>query len=192
MKVESHSEEMKIMQTLNRYTSCDNVIRLISTIKDDFIVLPCYTPLTSTLCFGGNHPHCLIPFSDDLCRGLTFLHSHRIAHLDIKTDNLVLTGDKTLVIIDFSESLQDKDEVEGIYGTEGYRAPEIDGGMFNPFHADKFSFGITLEELSRYLGGFDGPRHRLMLKYMDSKPQERPSLCRWFTESFLYPDVDSP
>lgn len=101
------------------------------------------------------------------------------------TSKLVKLNENRLVIIGFSDSLQDADEVEEVYGTEGYRAPEVDGGRFNPFQADTLDLE-ELEKLSQHLGSFDGPRHRLMLKLIDFEPQERPPQMLWARRASLW------
>lgn len=127
----------------------------------------------------GIQKHLLPSFSDDLCRGVLYLHLQGIAHLDIRPDNLVVDGER-LLIIDFSESVQGLDEVEGFFGTVGYQAPEITGDKFNPFKADLFSCGRTLQVLSNYLGDFDAYRNYVVEKLTAEEPDLRPRLDEWF------------
>ncbi|XP_066998235.2 serine/threonine-protein kinase 17A [Anabrus simplex] len=62
--------------------------------------------------------------------GLSFLHDHNIAHLDLKPQNLLLTADYPdcdIRLCDFgiSRVIQDGVEVREIVGTPDYVAPEI-------------------------------------------------------------------
>lgn len=81
-----------------------------------------------------------------LIEGMDYLHSNGISHLDIKLDNLVLSDDGLLKIIDFDASHQ-KDSGKKIIsrGTKVYRAPEIRSSECeNGFAADIYSCGILL------------------------------------------------
>lgn len=93
----------------------------------------------------GIDKHLLLPLiSVEVC----YIYTRRgIVHLDIRRDNLVVDGER-LLVIDFSRSVQGLlDVVEGFFGTVGYQAPEIIGDKFNPFKADVFSCGRTLQML---------------------------------------------
>lgn len=78
-----------------------------------------------------------------LLRGLAYLHSKRIAHRDLKCDNLFLQRD-TLKVGDFGTSkeihtLQSK--LHSIAGTPNFMAPEIIEGSGHSLHADVWSVG---------------------------------------------------
>lgn len=47
-----------------------------------------------------------LEFAVDLLRGVAHLHEHRVAHLDLKTDNVLVAHDSRLVICDFGTALQ--------------------------------------------------------------------------------------
>ncbi|KAH8980622.1 kinase-like domain-containing protein, partial [Lactarius hatsudake] len=87
-----------------------------------------------------------------LIKGLAYLHKHRIAHRDIKPDNLVCDDVFRLKIIDFDIAIEVQDEnteVDEYRGTEDWTAPEIgkeDGPtpMYSPIKADRWSCGRVL------------------------------------------------
>ncbi|KAH8115490.1 kinase-like domain-containing protein, partial [Phellopilus nigrolimitatus] len=91
--------------------------------------------------------------SRDLARGVTFLHDHGIAHLDIKPANMVYTDEYRLQIIDFDVSVRVKDEndeIEGYNGTELWKAPEIgpmdgEGYFYSPIKADRYLCGFVFK-----------------------------------------------
>jgi serine/threonine protein kinase len=121
-----------------------------------------------------------------LVKGLAYLHEHKIAHRDIKPDNLVCDKDYELKIIDFDLAIEVRDENTEIVeccGTEGWTAPEIGkrGGpavMYSPIKADRWSCGCVL--LHHIM--VETEDHRL-LKFagwlMTKDPQRRPSLLEW-------------
>ncbi|MED6125018.1 hypothetical protein PIB30_064517 [Stylosanthes scabra] len=86
----------------------------------------------------------------DLARGLSYLHSKRIVHRDVKTENMLLDTSRKLKIADFGvarvEALNPSD-MTGETGTLGYMAPEVlDGKPYNR-RCDVYSFGICLWEI---------------------------------------------
>ncbi|KAK1311152.1 Serine/threonine-protein kinase HT1 [Acorus calamus] len=86
----------------------------------------------------------------DLSRGLSYLHSRRIVHRDVKTENMLLTVQRTLKIADFGVArveAQNPKDMTGETGTLGYMAPEVlDGKPYNR-RCDVYSFGICLWEV---------------------------------------------
>lgn len=60
---------------------------------------------------------------------MNFLHTHGVVHRDLKTENILLSGDFILKIADFGHS-KSLSEISGgktytFKGTESYNAPEI-------------------------------------------------------------------
>ncbi|KAF9061425.1 kinase-like domain-containing protein [Rhodocollybia butyracea] len=97
--------------------------------------------------------------SEDLARGLSFLHENGIVHLDIKPHNMVYDERFNLYLIDFGAS----EKVEGVQstidevrGTELWMAPglftEVKKGPYSPILADCFSCGCIFEQINSYLG----------------------------------------
>ena len=65
-----------------------------------------------------------------ICYGLSYMHSNRIAHRDMKPENVLLFGDKsTAKISDFgtSKNIQTFIKNSGMVGTPIYWAPELTG-----------------------------------------------------------------
>ncbi|KAI7743254.1 hypothetical protein M8C21_030861 [Ambrosia artemisiifolia] len=86
----------------------------------------------------------------DLARGLSYLHSKKIVHRDVKTENMLLDSNRTLKIADFGVArveAQNPRDMTGETGTLGYMAPEVlDGKPYNR-KCDVYSFGICLWEV---------------------------------------------
>ncbi|VAI36353.1 unnamed protein product [Triticum turgidum subsp. durum] len=86
----------------------------------------------------------------DLSRGLSYLHSRKIVHRDVKTENMLLDTQRNLKIADFGVArveAQNPKDMTGATGTLGYMAPEVlDGKPYNR-KCDVYSFGICLWEI---------------------------------------------
>ncbi|XVF63064.1 hypothetical protein PTKIN_Ptkin09bG0058800 [Pterospermum kingtungense] len=86
----------------------------------------------------------------DLSRGLSYLHSRKIVHRDVKTENMLLDAQRNLKIADFGVArveAQNPRDMTGETGTLGYMAPEVlDGKPYNR-RCDVYSFGICLWEI---------------------------------------------
>ncbi|XP_010551896.1 PREDICTED: serine/threonine-protein kinase HT1 [Tarenaya hassleriana] len=92
----------------------------------------------------------VIQLALDLARGLSYLHSKKIVHRDVKTENMLLDKTRTVKIADFGvarREASDPNEMTGETGTLGYMAPEVLNG--NPYNrkCDVYSFGICLWEI---------------------------------------------
>lgn len=91
----------------------------------------------------------VIQLALDLSRGLSYLHSKKIVHRDVKTENMLLDANRTLKIADFGVArveAQNPRDMTGETGTLGYMAPEVlDGKPYNR-KCDVYSFGICLWE----------------------------------------------
>ena len=81
-----------------------------------------------------------------LVKGIEYLHSMGIAHLDLKLDNLLLGKDYLLKITDFDLAHSIRETNKPVSrGTTGYRAPEVWEEKFQDvFAADIYSLGIIL------------------------------------------------
>lgn len=93
--------------------------------------------------------------------GLSFLHDHNIAHLDLKPQNLLLTGeypDCDIKLCDFgiSRIIQSGVEVREIVGTPDYVAPEILSYEPISLATDVWSVGVLAYVLLSGFSPFGG------------------------------------
>ncbi|KZV23930.1 hypothetical protein F511_23291 [Dorcoceras hygrometricum] len=92
----------------------------------------------------------VIQLALDLSRGLSYLHSKKIVHRDVKAENMLLDSQRNLKIADFGVArveAQNPKDMTGETGTLGYMAPEVlDGKPYNR-KCDVYSFGICLWEI---------------------------------------------
>ncbi|KAI8388599.1 kinase-like domain-containing protein [Radiomyces spectabilis] len=102
--------------------------------------------------------HNATPYSNDDARrffremilGIEYLHNNDIVHRDIKPDNLLLSDDDVLKIVDFGVSemfVKGNDKLKGSAGSPAFMAPELcvaHHGEISGKAADIWSLGITL------------------------------------------------
>ncbi|XP_070709197.1 proto-oncogene serine/threonine-protein kinase mos [Pempheris klunzingeri] len=110
-------------------------------------------------------------YATDMARGLRFLHSHRVVHLDIKPANVLVSAQDVCKIADFGCSVKLDRGCEGsaisphlshVGGTYTHRAPELLKGEGLSPKADIFSFGITLWQLVTREQPYTGDRQHVL------------------------------
>jgi serine/threonine protein kinase len=96
--------------------------------------------------YGGSLLEILIrTYFHQLIAGLEYMHSQGACHLDLKLENLMLSSDFDLKIIDFDQAQPLTDKKLSSAGTEGFRAPEVlDESCENFCAADVYSAGVIL------------------------------------------------
>jgi hypothetical protein len=105
---------------------------------------------------------CALDYALQLARGLAAAHEHGIVHRDVKPENLFITSDGGLKILDFGiakilpiaagkENLRDDTpcttEAGTILGTVAYMSPEQMRGEPADQRSDVFSFGAVFSEM---------------------------------------------
>ncbi|OHT11108.1 Serine/threonine-protein kinase GRIK2 [Tritrichomonas foetus] len=144
-------EEAVIMKRLNN----PNVVKVYDFIEDIdnnliYIVME--------LMAGGSIENCTSieqkrKAFGQVLTALQYLHNQRLAHRDIKVENVMLSGEGDAKLCDFGISVYVPTDAELIdtemKGTPAYCAPELFcTEKYDPFKADIWAFGVTLYILS--------------------------------------------
>ena len=89
----------------------------------------------------------VIQYSKQIAAGLQFMHSHNLAHLDIKPSNILIDQYGRLKICDFgiAYNCTGKEKCTQFLGTRIFMSPEmLRKKPFDPMKADVWAFGVTL------------------------------------------------
>ncbi|GBG30363.1 Mitogen-activated protein kinase kinase 1 [Hondaea fermentalgiana] len=112
--------------------------------------------------------------TENVARGLLFLHNRRQIHRDIKPSNLLLNGKGEVKISDFGivrDVSEDQTNVNTFVGTMVYMSPERINGEPYSFASDVWSLGLTL--MTCALGAFpfrEGGSYWDMLHSINNDP----------------------
>jgi len=131
---------------------------------------------------------------EGLIEGVAYLHCWcRVAHRDLKPDNLVIDPKFCLKIIDFDVAMRvtgEDEMVDDQCGTELWMAPEVDENeRHSPIRADRWACGQVLLYLLRKFTGEDkftreDERLKAFARNLSAyDPKERPSLLEWCDNS---------
>ena len=108
------------------------------------------------------------------------MHTHKVAHCDIKPSNVVVDCKMGRVtLIDFDLAVRGIRWMDGFSGTEGWSAPEVGGTTgYDPFRADVWSAGKVLDEICSNCPESTDREFLLRLsdKMLDTDPTARPSI----------------
>jgi len=91
-------------------------------------------------------------FASDILLALEYLQKHRIAHRDVRSDNLLLNSHGVLKLADFSNAVLVTRESPACTDPAGvvyWQAPEIRSGPYNPLKVDVWSLGATVWEMAQ-------------------------------------------
>ncbi len=107
--------------------------------------------LTSLIKEGGLSFNRILDYAIQICCGLSVAHKAGIIHRDIKPDNIMVTLENQLKIMDFGLALRANTACAGIKdsiaGTYCYMSPEQACGDEVDVRSDLFSTGIVLYEM---------------------------------------------
>jgi serine/threonine protein kinase/Tol biopolymer transport system component len=121
------------------------------------------TTLRDLLSGGPLPPRRMLEIAGQIADGLAKAHASGIVHRDMKPENVMVSKDGFVKILDFglaklvdsdqggaseSETLASMTRPGMVMGTAGYMSPEQASGRPVDFHSDQFSFGAILYEMT--------------------------------------------
>ncbi|MGB8656983.1 MAG: protein kinase [Candidatus Zixiibacteriota bacterium] len=118
----------------------------------------------------------ILDISIQVCEGLTSAHKKEIIHRDIKSDNIMVTKEGQVKIMDFGlaklKGATKITETGSTLGTAAYMSPEQAQGEEVDQRSDIFSFGVVLYELLTRQLPFKG-EHQAAIVYsiINEEPQ---------------------
>ncbi len=126
--------------------------------------------LRDTLAVGTLSRRRLIEYALDVAKGLAAAHEKGIVHRDLKPDNIFITRDDRVKVLDFGLAKQVPDAASDsatmtgavptipgtVMGTVGYMSPEQVRGLPLDHRSDIFSFGAVLYEMASGTRAFRG------------------------------------
>ncbi|KDQ55900.1 hypothetical protein JAAARDRAFT_133058 [Jaapia argillacea MUCL 33604] len=89
-------------------------------------------------------------FASDAISALDYLHSLKIAHRDVRSDNMLLNIDGVLKLCDFSNAVQVTPQAPtctDVVGVIYWQAPEMRAGPYDALKVDTWSLGATVWEM---------------------------------------------
>lgn len=125
-----------------------------------------------------------------LARGVAALHRLGIVHRDIKPDNVLLTGDDGVKLIDLGVArlprVEEFDSRE-TPGTPSYMAPEMFDGEAGSEASDQYALGVTLYRAftGRYPYGEVEPFTRPRFDKPTPPARHRPDMPAWLEAALL-------
>ena len=132
-----------------------------------------------------------------LARGVAALHRLHIIHRDIKPDNVILTHDGGLRLIDLGVArLPRVEEFSGteIPGTPSYMAPELFKGEAGSEASDQFALGVTLYRM--FTGEYPYGEIEAFSRPRFEKPhlpsRYRPDMPAWLEATLLRAVAPNP
>ena len=203
--------EARLASSLNH----PNIVTIYEIGQSDstsFIVMELVEGKTlgALLRLGALPPRKLLSIAAQVTDGLAKAHAAGIVHRDLKPDNVMVTSDGLVKILDFGVAkLMHPDSERGeteqaatiaggtvpglVIGTLGYMSPEQAVGQRVDFRSDQFSFGAILYEMVTGRKAFDrDTKPEILAAVLREEPEPiaavnpgTPSHLRWVVERCL-------
>lgn len=142
---------------------------------------------------------------DQVASALSHLHAKGLVHLDVKPQNILMTADGTIKLIDFGLAQRAGNPQELIggsaFGTVAYLAPEQATGEAVDVATDVYALGCVVYELLTGRPPFEPPGERevkneVIRAHLEQEPDApswvNPSLPEWVDSVVLWALAKSP
>ena len=196
---ERFEREARAVAALNHPNICQ-----IYDISPDYLVMEYVegTPITPV-----DTTRKLLDIAVQICDGLAAAHAARIVHRDLKPDNILITREGRVKILDFGLAKSAHTEIASedatltlvanatdpgtTVGTIAYMSPEQARGLTNlTVQSDQFSFGLVLYELATGKRAFQGGSAAEVMTAIiradaEPLPASVPAPFRWIVERLL-------
>ncbi|ETV69669.1 serine/threonine protein kinase [Aphanomyces astaci] len=147
--------EKRVYRHVDKVGGHRNILRLLTSFEEDghehFVLEYCVRGDLFTMVQEAPHQHLpasqVLHYAHQICHGLSFLHSHGIAHGDISLENVLVDAHGVAKLMDFGLA------VESFHGMQSssavgkffYMPPEMYmGAPYDASKADMWSLGILL------------------------------------------------
>jgi len=148
--------------------------------------------------FGGKFPADIVRFvSAELFLAIEYLHSVKVVHRDLKTENVLLDSQGHIKLCDFGLARRqlESGRFMSFVGTPEYLAPEIVTGAGHGKEADWWAFGILVFEClvgeTPFVGTTPEGTYQRIMHGNPHMPTLVPSQARPLLLGLLHPDPSS-
>jgi len=142
--------EMNLLIRIN-HPNCLNVISVLKYLNTYAFILPLYKmtlyELIKNYNMGGIENDAVKMYGKEILQGLSYLNTQDIIHGDLKPENIMLTHNDKIKIIDFGSSFIAKGQIYTYIQSRYYRAPEVTLGLKLTTSIDVWSFICIIFEL---------------------------------------------
>ena len=184
--------EVQIATTLSH---CENIVTSVTHFESGstgFLVMKLMRyDLLSTLA-DYNSEASILRIFHQVARGVMRCHERRIAHLDIKPENILLNSKGAVRLCDFGSSHMFDEPIDlNAFGTILYRAPEtFSFSEFEKGAADIWSLGVLLYVLLTGVYPFPGETEEQVVDALKSNTLDfedlRDTACSPISKDLLY------
>ncbi|HEX8910608.1 MAG TPA: serine/threonine-protein kinase [Anaeromyxobacteraceae bacterium] len=192
------SERFRREQEVGQRLVHPNVVRVLRPREQSrvYLVMEYVEGRSLRAILGDRHPlpvERALELARQVCDALVYLHEHGVVHRDVKPENLLVTADGTVKLLDFGIALFEAERrltwmgLSSAVGTPDYMAPEQIRGRRGDPRTDVYAVGVLLYEmLTRHLP-YDSPNPRALLR---AKTSEEPRSPRYWVPT-LHPSLEA-
>jgi serine/threonine protein kinase len=180
-EMEGLEREIRVMSKLSH----PNIVKYLGYSRGEegtFNILmefvSCGTVSSLIRTFGPLQPIQAALFTKQILAGLEYLHGRRIAHRDLKGDNLFVDTDGTLKVGDFgtAKELQTMNHNNSVAGTPYFMAPEVIKNGGHGLEADVWSLGCCVIQMLTGNPPYKGFDNSIAVMFQVSKGNIEPQI----------------